>query len=761
MGMNAALGLAIPFVHPTLAALALAAGLIPVVIHLINRRRYREVRWAAMTFLLAARQKSRRRMQLQHYLLMAARILAIVLLGAALARPFLPASAKAAARFARTHHVFLIDNSLSMQASEPDGGTRFEKIRTWALARLAALPQTDSVSLVTLAAPADALIGHEAYDRRILRDHLSDVKQTQRSADFPGAVDLATRILRESTAAAGNRVVHVLSDFRASDWLSDEGGAASAAASALDRLAKALGDSGTRLTLVRATTHASPNNLAVTRLTPVSSLQMSHLPITFVTEVTNFGPTTIRDGVLHITRDGAIVRRDPLGPLGPDERATAIVSLAFAEPGTHMVEATVKQATPDALAVDDVRYLSIDVRDRFQVLLVDGRPGPTRLAGEAGYLATALSSASVSHAAGAPGGSEPATRGEALAIGVKVIALPEFNAESLASYDTMALCNVQQLSAEQWARVERFVSQGGGLLVFAGDLIDAASYNRYGFRDGGGVLPAAVARTPRAIEDADGFTRLQAQGLTHKIVAEFADQVDSGLFLARISRYLPADPVAENAAVAMRYTTGDPALVVKRFGGGKVVYLSTSANMSWNNLAAKGDYVSLVFGITSYLARPRGAHRNVPVGGALLEPLTPAEQSMALRVARRAEPAVTPRVVPGEEGFSLSLDPVETADVYRVDVGPDRRWFAVNVGASESDLKTVEEDALTRLAGGRARVVHVADERSLSPARVRTYELAVPALVLASLLLLAELCMALRFGSQQAPPAGRAAGRGV
>ena len=44
--------LVVPFIHPALAGAALATGLIPVLIHLINRRRHRRVSWAAMSFLL-------------------------------------------------------------------------------------------------------------------------------------------------------------------------------------------------------------------------------------------------------------------------------------------------------------------------------------------------------------------------------------------------------------------------------------------------------------------------------------------------------------------------------------------------------------------------------------------------------------------------------------------------------------------------------------------------------------------------------------
>ncbi len=61
----------------------------PVVIHLLNRRKYREVPWAAMRFLLAAIRKNRRRLRIEQWLLLAIRTLVVLLVVSAMAKPFL------------------------------------------------------------------------------------------------------------------------------------------------------------------------------------------------------------------------------------------------------------------------------------------------------------------------------------------------------------------------------------------------------------------------------------------------------------------------------------------------------------------------------------------------------------------------------------------------------------------------------------------------------------------------------------------------
>src|SRR5579884_2501702 len=76
------------FLHPLLAWGALL-GLIPLIIHLLNRRRFRRVEWAPMRYLKLTVQRNRRRIQVEQLLLLLLRIAAMVLLFFYLARPVL------------------------------------------------------------------------------------------------------------------------------------------------------------------------------------------------------------------------------------------------------------------------------------------------------------------------------------------------------------------------------------------------------------------------------------------------------------------------------------------------------------------------------------------------------------------------------------------------------------------------------------------------------------------------------------------------
>src|SRR5687768_4485909 len=81
------LPLAAPFVTPLFFGLGAAMVSIPIIIHILNRRRFKIVNWAAMEFLLRAMRKNRKRIRFEQWLLLATRCLVLLLLGTALARP--------------------------------------------------------------------------------------------------------------------------------------------------------------------------------------------------------------------------------------------------------------------------------------------------------------------------------------------------------------------------------------------------------------------------------------------------------------------------------------------------------------------------------------------------------------------------------------------------------------------------------------------------------------------------------------------------
>ena len=107
------------FLNALLAGFAVLAA-VPIIIHLLNRSRFKIVAWAAMEFLLKTLQQNSRRLQLRDLILMALRTAAVALLALALARPTIaPGRLNLLGDKGETAAVIVLDNSQSMGYSLP------------------------------------------------------------------------------------------------------------------------------------------------------------------------------------------------------------------------------------------------------------------------------------------------------------------------------------------------------------------------------------------------------------------------------------------------------------------------------------------------------------------------------------------------------------------------------------------------------------------------------------------------------------------
>ena len=96
---------------------------VPIIIHILNRRRFKKVPWAAMEFLLKAMKRNRKRLRMEQWLVLLLRVLAVLLLVSLVSRPQLGGGALLGSR---THHVVVLDDSASM--TQRSGSTvLFEK----------------------------------------------------------------------------------------------------------------------------------------------------------------------------------------------------------------------------------------------------------------------------------------------------------------------------------------------------------------------------------------------------------------------------------------------------------------------------------------------------------------------------------------------------------------------------------------------------------------------------------------------------------
>ncbi|MFM7740483.1 MAG: BatA domain-containing protein, partial [Planctomycetota bacterium] len=226
----------------------LAVG-VPILIHLLNKRRYRIVDWAAMDFLLEADKKNRKRVQLENFLILALRCLAMLLLGLLLARPFLPSAVTSIlGQKEQFERVVLVDDSLSQRVLV-DNVPALDNAKNKLKELLTDLAQSDSsddwVTVFLTSNTEQPILANEPVTRGTLPT-LIDAVDGIDGAD--GAADYGLSLTQVKQYVAGqrdsiSRIVYLLTDLRQRDWLPEAG---QSAETAPNRLVQDLGKEATQ-----------------------------------------------------------------------------------------------------------------------------------------------------------------------------------------------------------------------------------------------------------------------------------------------------------------------------------------------------------------------------------------------------------------------------------------------------------------------------------------------------------------------------------
>jgi hypothetical protein len=707
----------------------MAAASVPILIHLLNRRRFRETTWAAMQFLMAAIRKNQRRVKIEQWLLLAVRTLLILLIVAAMAKPFLESFGNVIAG-RRTHRVLVIDGSLSMGYKTGDK-SRFDEAKAVAQQFVRDSRRGDAISLIMMGEPPRVVIGDPSPNLTEVQKEIAELALTHGGTDLQATFKAIDRVL--DVSSIGQKEIIFLTDLQRASWRR-------AAASGKDSLDSLLAKIEARRprSVVIDLGRSDSENRALTNLRVDAPVVTTGAPVLVRGLIHNFGPARA-DGVLvRLTVDGRLGPEQSVDlPVGED--VPVVFNQQFSTPGDRVVEMSMDN---DPLALDDHRYLVLPVRESLNVLLVDGDFKSEPFQAETDYLAQAL----------APSEGSPGQPGM---IRVEVVAESQLSRRDLGGFDVVALCNVAQFSSGEVTALEDFLKQGGGVVVFGGNQVIAENYNRLLYADGKGLLPAAVGPAlGDAVKREKGFA-FNPRGYRHPLVAEFrgeSDPVQAGLTQALTWQFhkliLPKD---SDAQVALEFETGDPAVIEAPRRRGKVIQVGTSADAGWTSWPLHNSYPPIMQQMILQAAAGRLEERNIRVG-------QPYDESFAAAGASATATVTTPKGQPvaarlkSSGGVSLlHFEQTDLSGPYQVRIGPPlalETAFAANPDPAESDPAKLDRTALVeRLPGWNFVYLTNWRELTTSSASVgQRGELHRPLLYAVLLLLLLESFLAWKFG---------------
>ena len=191
----------------------LLAVSIPIIIHLLNRRRHRTVQWAAMDFLLKATRESRGKKKLKYILILTCRALAIAGIIFALARPLIGGFLGLGTNVDTV--VLILDRSASMESKTKDGGPSKRELVLQQTAK--AMVELEGTNLILVDSATNEI--SEIPSPEILPS-LSSTGPSHTSSNLPNLLALTFDHLRALNP--GRTEIWLSSDLQGENWRTDD-----------------------------------------------------------------------------------------------------------------------------------------------------------------------------------------------------------------------------------------------------------------------------------------------------------------------------------------------------------------------------------------------------------------------------------------------------------------------------------------------------------------------------------------------------------
>ncbi|MFO0595056.1 MAG: BatA domain-containing protein [Myxococcaceae bacterium] len=555
------------FAQP-LFLLGTLAALIPLLVHLFDRRRPREVPFAALDFVLRSQRRTASRLRLKRLLLYILRTLLLLAVPIALARPSFDASGTLDTRRGLAATAIVLDTSLAMRWS--DGTRLFDVAKDEAKGALRELSAEEPATVV-ICTRTPQTIGPLGFERTRLISALDDAKPQFESVDLNQCLEQAVRSLDESPLP--NRRLVLVSALT-------QGSLKLEAAPPIGTSSK--GEHLKPEVVVRDVAKGKDlPNRAIIDVRAEAAPQLGPRAWQFTFTVRNFSNEAAHDVELQLEVNGEVVQKGFVD-VAADGTSQKTLAWRFEKGGVATVTGKLE---PDALPDDDARSVVLSVPRPLTALVVNGAPSAQKYRDEAFFTEAALS------ASGSP---------------VRAVVRDADAAwrEKLSDYDVVLLLNAEPPPPDTVRALADFVSQGGGLFISVGDRVDPDAWNLAMAT----VLPRKLrvmktAVEPNAVDAATRAARLSQVSLNHPVMAPFQGRAREGLLSTRFYRYalFEGDASGVETEVLGTMDDGAPVFLAARQGKGRVFVYASTVDRDWSDLPIRTSFLPLMQRVAAWL----------------------------------------------------------------------------------------------------------------------------------------------------------------
>ncbi|MCH8285552.1 VWA domain-containing protein [candidate division KSB1 bacterium] len=609
---------------------AVSAAVLPILYHLIRKMRAKKVMFSSLLFLKATPKELIKKRRLRDIILLIVRACILGLLAFAFARPFIPQDIiPFISRVENKSVVILVDNSYSMQYED-----LFDKAKEETNRILDDAGPVDEFSIVVFSDKTQKLtdLSADISNHRYIVDNVIEVSNS--STDFYQPLVAAEEILKD--AIHEKREIILISDLQNYAWS--------------NRFENWNLKEDITFTPIQVSGDEPVNsyieqfNYDISRSGEKSASEY-YVQVAFQQKDMN------KDYPLGLWDNGDHVDNKNVETTQSDKVIFQQIEL---KQGAHQGYVSLED---DKLNIDNRFYFSYEVDERPSILCIEETGLNSQ--NNAFFLETAFNIGDKSDFK-----FTAATRNDMSGL-------------RLEDNNLIFVANVSTLSARQLANLKQYAEDGGTVVISFGERTTAQRASNYLSGFGIGTAEEVVELRGRDV------AILEEYDPRHPIFSLFVRTGRGDLYVPIFTKYMKI--IADtNATVIATLNTGDPLLVERKTGAGKVLAFTSTFDRSWTELPMTEIYVPLVYQIAKYAINTEKNKSGFLVGGIV-----------TLKGKENEEWEIS---APGDNLFKVTLDETGTGyfrDTYEpgnyiaasIDRSRERFSFSVNVDMRESDLE--------------------------------------------------------------------------
>ncbi|MGI8891945.1 MAG: BatA domain-containing protein [Bacteroidia bacterium] len=623
----------IQFLYPAFL-FALFAIAIPIIIHLFNFRRFKRVYFTNVQFLKEVKQETQSKSRLKHLLVLISRILAIIFLVLAFAQPFIPVDDRQVAVGAKNISVF-IDNSFSMEAVGPNG-------------RLLDVAKRKAEDLALAYDPSDRFQlltnNFEArHQRMVTRDEFITMISEVNAGPAAHNISEVVKRQKDALGTASNQTAFLLSDFQKS--ITD-----------INAI-----ETDTNLSLRYIPVNAQKTgNLYIDSVWFSSPGVQPGRPEELHVKIMNTGDEEAENIPVKFTVNGA-QRALASVDIAANTSVTSVLSFSVSEPGWQKA---VLSITDYPITFDDNYYIAFNVASQINVLSLNEETSNNYL--------------------------EALFRNDPF-FQYLPVNINQVDYSGLKNYNLIVLNDVKTVSSGLSQELNKFVEDGGTLLVFPADQADLNS-----FQNMLSTMEAGFYSRPDT-----QATRVDRINLESEIFRDVFEKVPDNMDMPLVRKHYTLNRGSRTSEeVLLRLQNGNSLLSRYNHGRGTVYVSTVSLSTEFSNFPRHAIFVPALYKIALLSSRNERLAYTIGTDQAVEHREASISSDQVLHLVNKENGFdIIPehRSVSGKTTFFMH-DQVREAGIYDLVRGNETvAVFAFNYNRNESQLDFYTPDQLAEM----------------------------------------------------------------